>query len=377
MAQIFFKNGYRLFLVGGCVRDFALDIIPNDFDLASAATPNTMIEILSDYKIFRNGEQYGTIGVIIDEIKFEITTFRSEDNYIDNRHPNNIFFQNSILEDLKRRDFTINALAYDILDNKIIDEFNGILDISNGILHCVGNPNDRFVEDSLRILRAFAFCSRFDLNLCDDVLTAIKTHKHLLEYISMERIRNEIIKILEGKNPKKALKIMRECDICEIVEVLPKNINLLHCNSRIYFSFLFFKNIDFLNIRLKEKIYLMQEIFTRLITPKTFKKREILLSKLSFEFGLENLEYALKAKSKLNKNTRKLKKAFKKDSMSKKINLKINGYDLINLGISAKNIGQIKQNLAMQVLENHIKNQRISLLKEAKILIDLIEHSPK
>lgn len=359
------------------MRDFALDIIPNDFDLASAATPNTMIEILSDYKIFRNGEQYGTIGVIIDEIKFEITTFRSEDNYIDNRHPNNIFFQNSILEDLKRRDFTINALAYDILDNKIIDEFNGILDISNGILHCVGNPNDRFVEDSLRILRAFAFCSRFDLNLCDDVLTAIKTHKHLLEYISMERIRNEIIKILEGKNPKKALKIMRECDICEIVEVLPKNINLLHCNSRIYFSFLFFKNIDFLNIRLKEKIYLMQEIFTRLITPKTFKKREILLSKLSFEFGLENLEYALKAKSKLNKNTRKLKKAFKKDSMSKKINLKINGYDLINLGISAKNIGQIKQNLAMQVLENHIKNQRISLLKEAKILIDLIEHSPK
>ena len=193
-----YEKGFEAFVVGGCVRDSLLGIKPKDWDITTSAKPNQVIEIFKDkYTVVKTGIKHGTV-TLIDENKnpYEITTYRIEGEYEKNRKPKSVEFTKSIKEDLKRRDFTINAMAYNYKEG-LIDYFNGEEDLKNKIIKCVGNPSDRFEEDALRIMRAFRFRARYNDFLLDESLLNAATEKaYLLKNISVERIREEINQII-------------------------------------------------------------------------------------------------------------------------------------------------------------------------------------
>ncbi|MDR0832333.1 MAG: CCA tRNA nucleotidyltransferase [Bacillales bacterium] len=187
------NNNYEVFLVGGCVRDLLLNITPHDYDFTTNATPLEIENIFKNYKLITLGEKYGTVGILIDSVIYEITTYRSENNYIDARHPENITFAKTLKEDLSRRDFTINALAF---NNELIDLFNGLKDLQDKIIRAVGNPLERFEEDNLRILRAIRFALRFNFTIEPNTYKALMKCLNLLNNIAPERVRTELLLIL-------------------------------------------------------------------------------------------------------------------------------------------------------------------------------------
>ena len=192
-------GGYTAYIVGGCIRDSILNKKPNDWDICTSAIPNEVVSIFKRYKIIETGLQHGTVTVFINNIPYEITTYRIENEYLDNRRPDSVNFTNQLLEDLKRRDFTINAIAYNNKDG-LVDPYNGLVDIENKIIKCVGNPKERFEEDALRILRALRFAAQLEFTIEEKTSEAIKNSKHLLQNISKERINSELCKILMSKN---------------------------------------------------------------------------------------------------------------------------------------------------------------------------------
>ena len=197
------EAGFECFLVGGCVRDFVLGEPYKDLDLTTNATPNEVERVLSEYKIFETGLKHGTVTVIVNSKPIEITTYRIDGKYEDFRHPKSVTFTRNLIDDLKRRDFTINALAYD--GKNIIDEFGGVGDIKNKIIRCVGNASERFKEDPLRILRAIRFSSVLGFTIEENTKKAMFELEHLLKHVSFERIRVEFEKTLLGKNAKSAM----------------------------------------------------------------------------------------------------------------------------------------------------------------------------
>lgn len=194
-------NGYEAYIVGGCVRDSIMGIQPHDWDICTSALPKQVEEIFKELKVVPTGLQHGTVTVVFEDGDYkqcvEITTYRIDGEYKDNRHPKNVEFVSDLSLDLMRRDFTMNAMAYNNKDG-IIDMFGGVEDIKNGLLRCVGKPDDRFQEDALRIMRAIRFAMRFNLRIDDEVLHSIRKNKILLKNISIERICAELTKILES-----------------------------------------------------------------------------------------------------------------------------------------------------------------------------------
>lgn len=201
-------SGYEAYLVGGCVRDAILGENPQDWDIATSALPEEAKTALCGCKLIETGLKHGTITVVVDGIPVEITTYRIDGEYLDNRHPKEVRFTPSLKEDLARRDFTINALAYNQTD-ELIDCFNGIADIANKKIRCVGEPSLRFQEDSLRILRALRFSSV--LGFCIDKKSSdcIFQFYPLLDRIARERIQSEFSKMLCGKNAENILREYR------------------------------------------------------------------------------------------------------------------------------------------------------------------------
>ena len=154
------NKGYDAYVVGGCVRDTLLNQTIKDWDITTSASPDQTIKVFQNNNVIETGLQHGTVTVILDGEPFEITTFRTDGNYSDGRHPDSVAFTSSLIEDLKRRDFTINAMAYNE-EEGIIDPFGGQIDLKGGVIRCVGSPMDRFSEDALRMLRALRFSSRY------------------------------------------------------------------------------------------------------------------------------------------------------------------------------------------------------------------------
>lgn len=210
---IFLHKDKELYLVGGCVRDLLLGKEPKDYDLCTNATPDEIKRILDIYDIHDNayyhfidtGLKHGTITVhdILDDMFYEITTYRIDGKYSDGRHPDEVVFTPSLEEDLKRRDFTINSFAYNLLTKELIMLDESFLDdLKYGIIRTVGLATDRFTEDALRILRAFRFAAQTDFIIETETYEATKTCAHLMVNISKERIRDELTKILLSDNPR-------------------------------------------------------------------------------------------------------------------------------------------------------------------------------
>lgn len=199
------QNGYEAYIVGGCVRDSLLGIIPSDYDVTTSAKPQEIIGLFD--KTVPTGIKHGTVTVIIENEPIEVTTFRTEGEYKDSRHPQNVEFVTDLREDLSRRDFTVNAMAYNETAG-LVDLFGGLGDLENKILRAVGDSDKRFSEDALRILRLFRFASQLEFTPEEKTLnSALKLQKGL-KNISKERIFSEIVKTVKGKNPKAILPLI-------------------------------------------------------------------------------------------------------------------------------------------------------------------------
>ncbi len=192
------ENGYEAYAVGGCVRDSIIRRVPEDWDITTSAGPAQV------KKLFRRtvdtGIQHGTVTVMLGKNGYEVTTYRVDGEYKDGRHPVSVEFTASLAEDLKRRDFTINAMAYND-DDGLVDEFGGREDLKNGIIRCVGNAEDRFAEDALRMLRAVRFCAQLGFQIEECTAAAIRKLAPSIAKISKERIHTELGKLLLSPHP--------------------------------------------------------------------------------------------------------------------------------------------------------------------------------
>lgn len=389
------QNGFFAYVVGGCVRDTLMERIPYDWDITTNALPDEILDVFKGFKTIKTGIKHGTITVIIDHTPYEITTFRVDGEYLDSRHPESVNFVSSLYEDLKRRDFTINALAYNEKSG-IIDYFGGIEDIKNKIIKCVGEPQKRFLEDALRIMRAIRFSSQLNFKIDPSTNDAILKYSHLLKNISKERIREEFSKMLLSDNSETIYEywdVLRQffnnSDCSEnisLIKNLPKTIHLRL--SALLFSLNFskaenvielLKSLRFDNVTIKKtnNVLLNQNI---ILTPEISHLRHlikdigydvvydlIIFKKFVFYNDPEKLETLDKISSlfdeiKLNKLCSTLQE------------LKICGDDLISLGFKkGEIIGQVLNHLLTLVIDEKTENNKNILIKEAKKLIPKTE----
>lgn len=364
LAMLFRAHNFPLFLVGGSVRDCLLSRKASDFDFCTSALPNEIKIILQGYKTIDIGAKYGTIGVIFKSALCEITTFRSERDYTDNRHPNKVAFERDINADLSRRDFTINALAFDILSGKLIDNFGGVADLKSKQIRAVGDANKRFSEDALRILRAFSLVAKFGFNIESATKSAIVAQKHLLKNISKERIEAEIIKILQGDFAPLALKEMKQIFTINS----PKGFHKIPKNMRTFGVFLIFKKAQNLpEILQNKRTKNIEMIFNALDSVKRrICQRQRVFAELRLRFEVEDIKIAIALKCATARKNRKIKKAF----CAKRLDsaLKINGFDLQNVGFSGAQISTIKTQLLREIYSGDLPNERAHLLRRAREL---------
>lgn len=212
-------HNFEAYLVGGCVRDLVLGNTPKDWDITTNARPEQVIPLF-EKTVHENN--FGTVMVVYEEEPMdssvrtiEITTYRKETTYSNNRHPDSIAYAETLEEDLMRRDFTMNALAYDISKRHLIDMYKGQNDINDMVITAVGNPHDRFQEDALRMLRAVRFSAQLGFRVARETHEAINKHTHLLKNISAERIRDEFVKIIESPNIEYGMNVARETGLLE------------------------------------------------------------------------------------------------------------------------------------------------------------------
>jgi tRNA nucleotidyltransferase (CCA-adding enzyme) len=195
-----YEAGYEAYIVGGCVRDYLLGKIPKDWDITTSALP---LEVKSVFKhTYDTGIEHGTVTVLIGKTGYEVTTYRIDGEYRDNRHPESVVFTSKLTGDLARRDFTMNAIAYNPIDG-FVDEFNGIEDICAGVINAVREPTERFQEDALRMMRAIRFSAQLGFEIEPKTKLAIEENAYLIKNISVERVRDELIKLLLSSNPLK------------------------------------------------------------------------------------------------------------------------------------------------------------------------------
>ena len=241
VLEKFNEAGYEAYFVGGCVRDYLLNDEFSDIDITTNALPDEVKQIFK--KSIDTGIQHGTVTILVNGDSFEVTTFRTEDDYIDHRTPEKVEFVSDLKEDLDRRDFTINAMALDS-KGKLYDYHCGEEDLRNKVIKTVNNPNERFFEDALRMLRAFRFSSKLGFEIEENTLKAIKNNAELIKFVSIERIVNEFRKLLTGKGNKRSLELLLDSKL----------------NNYIPFLDEIYKIIDFSNYTFCQSLYILSNI---------------------------------------------------------------------------------------------------------------------
>ncbi len=215
IIKVLQEHKHQAFLVGGCVRDSLLKLKVTEWDITTSAKPEEVAKLFP--KTIPTGIDYGTVTVVTDEGNFEVTTFRSDERYIDGRHPENVKFTDDIHKDLSRRDFTINALAYDPESKELIDDFDGQKDLKKKIIKTVGNPVDRFSEDGLRSIRACRFAAKLGFEIEKNAFDAISKTLDITKKVAAERIHDEIVKVLRTDNPSIAFALMQKSGLLKLI----------------------------------------------------------------------------------------------------------------------------------------------------------------
>lgn len=368
------KNGYEAYAVGGCVRDMLTGKIPHDFDITTSALPEDIIRIFE--KTVPTGIKHGTVTVIIGGTPIETTTYRTEGKYTDHRRPESVSFVKSLREDLARRDFTVNAMAYNSTDG-LKDYFSGKEDIEKSILRAVGDPEKRFCEDALRILRLFRFSSVLRFTPESDTLKAALKCSVFLKDISAERIFSELLKTLCGENPA-ALKPLTDIGGLDFLGLTAapdyEKIKVLKTPDERLFAFFYSGKADItaalerLKVSSKTKKF-AKDMLTLLKLPFPSDKAEIkemlfltspLLVGEYFDFKSAYGEDA--------QNARLLLKEITENNEPYKISdLKITGGDLIKLGISGEAVGETLERLRRLTVSDPTLNTRKKLLEKTQL----------
>jgi len=232
VAQKLEKNGFEAFLVGGCVRDLLLNRTPKDWDLTTNAKPEEIQSIFTD--TYANND-FGTVGVVNDDTEdktlkvVEVTPYRTESGYSDRRRPDKVEFGVSLEEDLKRRDFTVNAIAFSLNGEKLVDLFDGVGDLRKKRLKTVGNPDERFSEDALRMMRAIRLSAELNFAIEADTMASIARNSKLLSHISAERIRDEFLRILDSDNPMMGMVMLEKLGLIDYI--LPEIKDAIGCEQ--------------------------------------------------------------------------------------------------------------------------------------------------
>ena len=411
------------YIVGGAIRDILLGLKPKDVDFATNLSYETLKTLFNEYAPKETGKSFGVLRIRINNIDYEIAKFR-KDIY---RKEKKVSFVDNIRNDLARRDFTINAMAYNQKEG-IIDLYNGQKDIENRIINFIGNAEERIIEDPLRVLRAFRFMSRLDFSLSENTIEAIKNQKFLLKNIPEEKITMEFSKLLLGDNIKNTLTLMKDTGVLElIIPEFKETYDFNQCNPH--------HNLDLFNhiINVVSKVPadlelrysallhdiakpvvqtfdekgiahyktheivgadMARDILTRLKLPvklidtveEIIKKHMVLykditdkkFNKLLSEMGYDNLwrliEHCIADNSSKNDEVvstendlhERLKRAVEKQMQVKVNDLAINGKDLIELGFTGKEVGEIKKELLDKYLSEEIQNNKEEMLEYVK-----------
>ena len=411
------------YIVGGAIRDILLELKPKDVDFATNLSYETLKTLFSEYTSKETGKSFGVLRIRINNIDYEIAKFR-EDIYGKEKK---VSFVDDIKNDLARRDFTINAMAYNQKEG-IIDLYNGQKDIENRIINFIGNAEERIIEDPLRVLRAFRFMSRLDFSLSENTIEAIKKQKDLLKNIPEERITMEFSKLLLGENIKNTLTLMKDTGVLElIIPEFKATYDFNQCNPH--------HNLDLFNhiINVVSKVPadlelrysallhdiakpvvqtfdekgiahyktheivgadMARDILARMKLPvklidtvvEIIKKHMVLykditdkkFNELLSEMGYDNLwrliEHSIADNSSKNNEVvstendlhERLKRAVEKQMQITVNDLAVNGKDLIELGFTGKEIGEIKKELLDKYLSEEIQNNKEEMLEYVK-----------
>lgn len=368
-------GGYAAYVVGGCVRDVLLNKEPNDWDICTSALPEQTMEVFKDYKLVTSGVKHGTVCVIINHLPVEITTFRIDGEYKDNRRPDSITFTLSLSEDLKRRDFTINAMAYSEKSG-LVDLNGGITDLNNQTIRCVGDAGTRFDEDALRIMRALRFSAQLGFNIDKSTQNAILKKKELLRNISAERITDEFTKLVLSDNYYKVLNEYKEVirvflpcfdtDFKDIVTARDIRLRLALALSSSRCSIEDIFGILRLPKAIKSQVKVILENKNSIITPDKYE-----IKKYLSVFGKELFGLILSFKTYCGEDVTHQQQIFNnilKNSECYSIRqLDISGNDILKLGLdNRQDIGKILDYLLDEVMSGLTQNDKNSLLAKAK-----------
>lgn len=366
-------NGFQAYIVGGALRDVVLNKSPKDYDVATDATPEDVIRVFEqDYTIVSNAKDYGVISIVADDNMYEVATLRKEGEYKDNRRPSEVVYTKSLIEDLARRDFTINAMAYDPIDDKIYDPFDASSDFHDKIIRCVGEPDQRFGEDALRILRCLRFAIQLSFYIDNDTIDGVLNNKEKLEFISAERKRDELIKVLVNINTPYLNYLSLFLSLLEINPDEYNIDNLIKAPDDIISKLAtllleydtdsardFLKKYKFSN-KIVKNVLLVHKYLKVLIKPNPALHRQI-----ANKVGLENLERILQLQKYNINDNMKVFQGIQEDSIYIK-DLMIDGNDLLDINIPQQHIGTILNLLLEEVLINQFANNTNDLLKQAK-----------
>ncbi|MBN1052033.1 CCA tRNA nucleotidyltransferase [Clostridium botulinum] len=408
------KNGHEAYIVGGCVRDSILNNIPKDWDITTKARPEEVIKLFE--KVILTGVKHGTVTVLINSEGYEVTTYRMDGEYEDSRHPKKVNFVSNLKEDLARRDFTINAMAYNKVDG-LIDYFEGVSDLKKKVIKTVGNSEKRFSEDALRMLRAIRFSSQLDFSISNETLNSIKNLRENIKNISKERIREEFNKILMSNT--KGIDILRETGLMEyifpeIIKLYDFKIDNMYYNDNLYthtikateeienklhlkltmlfhnllkmnnedmeYTILqikkFLKEFKYDNDTVNKVTDLTRYMHNSLNTKLEIKQMLNLINLDLFEDLLKVKESEILSQNPLYKEERLSHLLYIRENLKDVIfnnecfnlkNLNISGKDLISLGLEkGKNIGEMLNELLELVMNNPGLNDK-------QVLIDIVK----
>lgn len=358
------ENGFEAFVVGGAVRDAMRGEIPDDWDVTTNALAHQTKQCFDRH--FDTGIKHGTITVLSEGKAVEVTTYRIDGQYKDNRRPEKVDFTTDVKEDLKRRDFTINAMAYNERCG-LVDLYGGAEDLKNKVIRCVGDADTRFNEDALRIMRAIRFASRLGFKIEKNTFEAIKRNKHLLSNISVERIQSEILKTLETEDD---LHLLFESGVAEVIlpEVNFLDINLnVPCDRELKLGALLYKVTDACDIfnRMKFDNCTKNNVLKIIeCSRKNIEKTDYAVKKLLNAYGENIVEKTLILLEAYGTDVAQLKEILyrvKTEPYCIK-HLAVTGDDIINLGVKGREIGRVMDTLLDEVTKNPKLNSKEVLL---------------
>ena len=422
-------SGYEAYAVGGCVRDSLLGLTPHDWDICTSALPGEIKECFADFRTIDIGIAHGTVAVVVDECPYEVTTYRIDGDYKDNRHPESVTFTRNLREDLARRDFTVNALAYNETDG-LIDAFGGVSDLRSKLICCVGNPDERFREDALRILRALRFASCYQFSIEKETAAAIRRNASLLHNIAAERIAAEFTRLLCGKDAEAILNEFREViaefilelrqtfdfeqknkhHVYDVYHHITHSVSLVDAVPLLRYTMLFhdigkpkacttdkhgsrhFKGHPIFSADIASAVMKRLRLPNHLIDPclqliiyhdvryngsvrqirrllnKLGEKQMKLLFQVQYADTLSQSDYLREEKLTLLQTAEaQCEQVLRENQCISLKQLSISGKDLIAAGITdGKTIGRLLNELLNQVMDEHIPNEKASLLAAAK-----------